>query len=126
MKALLLISLLFTAIIVHGQVLERSFTIDLSRGDTTVSGLNITGFVSASLQMVTTGLDAATATFRLQKSNDLINFGDIPEASGTFDAGDSINFIEFSYPFANTALRLVILTNTVTEGILRINLNLIQ
>lgn len=126
MKAILLISLLFTAIIVHAQVLEQSFTIDLSNGDTAVTSVNITGFVSASIQIVSIGLDAATATFRLQKSNDLVNFGDIPDASGTFDAGDSMNFVEFSYPFGNTALRLVILTNTVTEGLLRINLNLIQ
>jgi len=126
MKTLLLIGLLFTAVFVHGQVIEQNFTIDLSDGDTTVSSVNITGFLYPSIQITALGLDSATATFALLKSNDLTNYGSVPLATGTFGSGDSIKFIEFANPFANTALRLVITANTVTQGFLRVNLNLIQ
>jgi len=124
MKWILLVVLLFTA--VHAQVIEQRFVVDMAGGDTTVSLTNITGFVNSSWQMTSTDFDSATATFNLQKSNNNVDFGDVPTASGTFVAGDSVRFIEFANATSNTAYRLQIVANTVTEGKIIIDLNVIR
>ena len=104
----------FISIIVHENSLN-SITID-----------NIAGSIYPSWQIVATGLDSATATFTLQKSNTFSDYGDIPSASGTFAAGNSVRFIEFANPFNNSAFKLNIVVNTVTVGTLRIDVNIIR
>lgn len=126
MKALLLIGLLITAVVVHGQVRQYTFDLDLSGGDTTIEITNIAGFIHASWQITVTGLDAADATFTLNKRNERAPFGAIPSATGTFASGSSVRFIEFADPFMNSAFQLVIVVNSVTAGILNIDVNLFR
>lgn len=122
MKALLLIGLLFTAFLVHAQVLETPFVLDLSRGDTTIELISNAGAHYASCQITAVGLNGSDATFNIQKTNGA-TFGDVPDARGTFDAGDSIIFLEFALVFKNTRCILEIVTNSVTEGKLFIDMN---
>lgn len=126
MKALLLIGLLLTAIAVHGQVRQEPFDLDLSGGDTTIEITNIAGFIHASWQIIATGLDAADATFTLNKRNERAPFGAIPSATGTFSSGNSTRFIEFADPFMNSAFQLVIVVNSVTAGTLKVDVNLFK
>ena len=126
MKLTLLIVLLFTAVMVHAQVREHRFVVNMSQGDTTISLTNVTGFVNSSWQMTATDFDSATATFNLQKSNNNVDFGDVPTASVTFVSGASVRFIEFANPTNNTAYRLQIVANTVTAGKIIIDLNTIR
>jgi len=105
---------------------SASFNHDMSDGDRTITSINLTGSIYISIQITATGLDAADATFNLQKSNDLENFGDVPDATFTFASGDSIRFIEFANPFGNSGLRIQIVVNSVTTGTLKFNVNFID
>ncbi len=125
-KAILLVSLLFIAFIVHGQGKSFSLLYNLANGDTTITIGGLSGYIYSSWQMTAADIDAATATFTLQKSNDAINYGDIPAATGTFASGDSVRFIEFADPSSNSDYRLQIVVNTVTAGTLNIIANFIQ
>lgn len=122
MKYLLLIALLFTAVVVHAQVLETRIVYDMANGDTTIELVNSTGALHLSCQITAQGLDNDDATFNLQKSN-LVIFGDVPDARETFESGDSITFIEFANIFKNTAIRIQIFTNSVTKGKLILDIN---
>lgn len=125
-KLILLASVLFLAVIVHGQGKSFSILYNMAGGDTTITIGGLSGYIYSSWQMTATSLDAATATFTLQKSNDAINYGDIPAATATFASGNSVRFIEFADPSSNSDYRLLIVANTVTAGTLNIIANFIQ
>jgi len=122
MKALLLIGLLFTAVIVHAQVLETHFELDLSNGDTTIELVSQARSQFVSCQITAIGLNGDDATFNIQKTNG-VAFGDVPDARGTFGAGDSIIFLEFARTFKNTKCILEIKVNSVTSGKILVDMN---
>ena len=125
-KLLLLASVLFLAVIVHGQGKSISVTYNMSTGDTEMTSVNLVSYSYISIQITAIGLDASDATFTLYKTNDFTNYGYVPSGTGIFTSGNSTRFIEFANNFGNSGLRLSIKVNSVTEGTLKININFIR
>ena len=104
-----------------GDFKEQDFTYDMSGGNTTITTSNFIGFKGLSFMLVSTSFDQATATIQIQKSNDGSSYLDITGATLTIPSATNINFINIS-GVKNEFYRAVIVVNTVTSGILDIDI----
>lgn len=112
---------------ISGEYGKETKSYDLSLGNTSTEliFIGIIGFGKLSFQLDTTGLDAGDATVQIQKTN--INpqsnkFLDIVGATLTFASGTDTNFIEINGA-KNENYSLVITVNSVTVGVLEVNLS---
>ena len=94
---------------------------NLAGGNTELTTRNLLGYSRLSFELVTTSLDAADATIQIQKSNNDANYLDIVGALLTFDSGNNTNFIEIANA-KNARYKLVIVVNSVTSGIINIDI----
>lgn len=104
-----------------GDYLQQTINYDLADGDTELTTRNFLGFSRLSFQLTTTSLDAATATVQIQKTNNDNQFLDIIGATLTFNSGTQTSFIEVENA-KNARYKIILIVNTVTSGIIRIDI----
>lgn len=104
---------------------RQAFNYDLSRGDTVLTTGRFLGFSNLSFQLETIDLDSATATIQIQKSNNGVQYLDIAGATLTFSDTTQSNYIEIANA-KNARYRIVLVVNTVTEGIINIYMTAIR
>ena len=125
---LILISLLFafnSFAQPTGPFARQSFNYDLSGGDKIFTTGRFLGFSRLSFQLETTDLDSATATIQIQKSNNGVKYLDIVGATLTFNDTTQTNYIEIENA-KNDRYKIVLIVNTVTEGLIDIHMTAIR
>jgi len=99
------------------QVLDHDFV----GGDTVITTKNLLGLNLLSFELVTTSLDAGDAVIQIQKSNNGIQYLDIVGATLVFNSGTNTNFIGIENA-KNVTYRVVLTANSVTSGVIRIDI----